>query len=370
MAKVLTDSQNYTNIADNIRSITGSEALLKPAEMTGELTSVKQEIDEQAELIEQIQETLEGKAAGGSNIETCSLSTGSKHTMPIGFAVTTFENNTVNVKHVSCSTPNTLISDKVIKNSLADLVLRYNNNEVEMTNIELLNPDEATSGAKYKILGDATFSYWMCFVKDTLILLADGTTKKVQNVKYDDTLLVWDFDNGCFAKAKPIWIKQKEVADYYYKCEFEDGTTLNLVGSNGECHSVFSVDDNCFIHATDCVGKNIASRNGIVKLVSCKRIDTEVEYYNIITNYHLNLYAGDILTSAGYLNNLYKIENMKFVKEDREIIPFEDYKNISKELYYGLRLGEMKKEKLEATNAYVCNMISKMNPIDNGGDIK
>lgn len=62
MAKVLTDSQNYTNIANNIRTITGSEELLKPAEMTTELTSIKQEIDEQTELIEQILAILEEKA--------------------------------------------------------------------------------------------------------------------------------------------------------------------------------------------------------------------------------------------------------------------------------------------------------------------
>ena len=63
MAKVLTDNQNYTNIANATRSITGSEELLKPAEMTTELTFVKQEIDEQAELIEQIQAMLNEKVA-------------------------------------------------------------------------------------------------------------------------------------------------------------------------------------------------------------------------------------------------------------------------------------------------------------------
>lgn len=62
MAKVLTDSQNYTNIANNIRAITDSEELFKPAEMTTELTSIKQEIDEQTELIEQILAILEEKA--------------------------------------------------------------------------------------------------------------------------------------------------------------------------------------------------------------------------------------------------------------------------------------------------------------------
>ena len=62
MAKVLTDDIHYTNIANAIRAITDSEELFKPAEMTTELTSIKQEIDEQTELIEQILAILEEKA--------------------------------------------------------------------------------------------------------------------------------------------------------------------------------------------------------------------------------------------------------------------------------------------------------------------
>ena len=46
-----------------------------------------------------------------------------------------------------------------------------------------------------------------------------------------------------------------------------------------------------------------------------------------------------------YINNLYKIINYRFVKNNREIISYERFKNIvSYEWYEKLRLGEMPEE--------------------------
>ena len=45
--------------------------------------------------------------------------------------------------------------------------------------------------------------------------------------------------------------------------------------------------------------------------------------YNIITKQHLNCFANGILTSCR-LNNMYPIENMKFVKDNRKLLRLED----------------------------------------------
>ena len=187
---------------------------------------------------------------------------------------------------------------------------------------------------------------WTCYLKGTLITLADGTRIPVENVTYDTELLVWDFDNGCFAATKPVWIKKPQTASYYYHCTFENGLTLDLVGSNGNCHAVYNVDDNCFEYANNCVGKNVMTELGMSKLISCDRIDKEVEFYNIATNYHINCYAGQVLTSTK-LNNLYPIKDMKFIKEDRELIPIEEFDGVPEKYYYGFRLGENKRENLD-----------------------
>ena len=110
-----------------------------------------------------------------------------------------------------------------------------------------------------------------CFVKDTKITLSDKSYKLVQDISYDDQLLVWDFDNCCYSYAKPIWIKKKQTIQNYFICKFENGVILKLVGSNGNCHRVFNLDDNYFEYATKCVGKTIMTENGPTKLLSCER---------------------------------------------------------------------------------------------------
>lgn len=193
-----------------------------------------------------------------------------------------------------------------------------------------------------------------CFVKGTKISLADGTVKNVEDIRYDDNLLVWDFDNAQYAAANPLWIKQPEKALYYYRLTFESGRVLNVVGSDGNAHRLFSVDDNAFVYSTQLVGKRVYTENGIDTLKACERIEEEVDFYNIITKYHMNLFAENVLTSCRY-SNLYPIKDMRYTREERDIIPYSAY-NVPREYYDGLRLGEQK-IKVSDTNKYVSRLV-------------
>ena len=54
----------------------------------------------------------------------------------------------------------------------------------------------------------------------------------------------------------------------------------------------------------------------------------------------MNLFANSILTSCRY-NNIYVIKDMKFIKDNRNIVDFAEYNNsIPYEYYVGMRLGE------------------------------
>ena len=75
------------------------------------------------------------------------------------------------------------------------------------------------------------------------------------------------------------------------------------------------------------------------KLIRKEVINEDVDYYNIITNYHINLFANGILTSCR-LSNLYEIKDMKYVKDDRELMTKEDYPNMPQEYFDGLRIAE------------------------------
>ena len=195
--------------------------------------------------------------------------------------------------------------------------------------------------SEWDILDCDTFTflrdYYTCFKEDTEITLSDLSKKKIQDITYNDKLLVWDFDNGCMNVDNVFWIKKEEIADYYYHITLENGNTIDLIGSNGKCHRLFNYDDQIFESATDLIGKSIYTRQGIFKVVDCVRIDESCKFYNIITENHINLFANDILTSCKY-NNALPIVNMKFVKNDVEI----DSTKLRKLMLAGLKSDDIK----------------------------
>lgn len=200
--------------------------------------------------------------------------------------------------------------------------------------------------------------HYCCYLKNTLITLSNNQTKKVQDITYQDNLLVWDFDNGCYTSAKPLWIKQSQIATQYYHCIFEDNSTLDLVGGRDHAHRIFCLDTNRFEYANDCIGKTLMTQNGPMKLLSCDIVEDNVEFYNIITNYHMNCFANKVLTSTGF-NNIYPIENMKYIVDtNRKIIPIEAFANCPEEYYYGMRLGEQVNYTMERMNEKIQNMVA------------
>ena len=165
--------------------------------------------------------------------------------------------------------------------------------------------------------------------------------KKIKDITYNDLILVWDFDLGKFTWAKPLWIKVIEESDSYHLLKFSDGSELKITGD----HRIFNVEKKMFTLAmTDDtpIGTTTLNSNGeLVKLVSKETIEEKCENCNIITDRHINLFANGILTSWG-LNNIYPIEDLKFVKDDRQLKNREDYKEIDDKWFDGLRISEMK----------------------------
>ena len=195
--------------------------------------------------------------------------------------------------------------------------------------------------SEWDILDYDTFTFlrdsYSCFKEDTEITLSDLSKKKIQDITYNDKLLVWDFDNGCMNIDNVFWIKKEEIADYYYHITLENGNTIDLIGSNGKCHRLFNYDDQIFESATDLIGKNIYTRQGIFKVADCVRINESCKFYNIITEHHINLFANDMLTSCKY-NNAMPIVNMRFVKDNVEI----DSMKLRKLMLAGLKSDDIK----------------------------
>ena len=167
--------------------------------------------------------------------------------------------------------------------------------------------------------------------------------KKIKDLTYDDDLLVWDFDKGCLAITKPLWLMKKQETEEYNLLKFSDGTELKTVRQ----HRIFNKELGKFTYPMSeetPVGTTTFKEDGTeVRLVSKEVVKEPVEFYNLISNYHMNAFAEGILTSCRF-SNLYEIKDMKYVKDDRELASKEDYADIPEEYFYGLRLAEQPKE--------------------------
>jgi len=179
----------------------------------------------------------------------------------------------------------------------------------------------------------------ICLAEGTLITLADESTKPIENILMSDLIKVWDFDNGVFASANPLWIKQQETTTKYNLLTFSDGSTLKTI----EQHRIFNKEAGAFTYPmtddTPIGTTTINVRGEEVTLVDkCIMIDI-VNYYNVITKHYLNLYADGILTSMRY-NNIYPIVDMKFVKDSRQLRNHNEFVDIDQRWIDGLRLSE------------------------------
>lgn len=173
-----------------------------------------------------------------------------------------------------------------------------------------------------KVTGDGTVSAnYMCMIEGTQITLADGTTKSIEDITYDDELLVWNFYDGKFDKAKPSWIKVEETAPRYNLVKFSNGSEVGFVGAGGEkgYHRIFNKEAGAFTYTGNFKetpnGTTTFAQDGTFPtVVSQEVVEKEVKFYNVITDKHYNLFANGILTSCR-LSNKYRIEDMKYVGE-------------------------------------------------------
>jgi len=190
-----------------------------------------------------------------------------------------------------------------------------------------------------------------CLAKGTLITMYDRTFKAIEDITYDDCLLVWDFDNGMFSSSIPLWIKKVQTATKYNLLEFSNGSTLKTIVQ----HRIFNKEQGKFtwpMTEDTPIGTHTFTDDGSETILVNKSVIYEdVDFYNIITDYHINLFANGILTSSKY-NNIYPIVDMKFVKDIISEIPWYIY-HVPEKWYYGLRLSEQSVITVTDTDDYV-----------------
>jgi hypothetical protein len=199
----------------------------------------------------------------------------------------------------------------------------------------------------------------ICLVEGTMITMADGSHKAIEEIKYTDLIRVWNFDLGEFSEALPIFVKREETYAKHYRFTFSDGIVLRTVG-----HHVFNKQAGEFtmlIRDTTPVGTITFNELGEeVTLISKEIIEEPVKFYNVWTQYHLNMFADGIMTSNRF-NNIYPIRDMKFVKDTRALRPLEEFADIDPKYISGLRLQEQPKQySAEYIKDYVDNKLVRL----------
>lgn len=188
-----------------------------------------------------------------------------------------------------------------------------------------------------QLIGEA----YLCFVEGTMVTLSSGDQKPIEQVTYDDSLLVWNFDEGKFDESKPLWICNPFYLPNHRMMKFSDGSKLS-VASFDIGHRIFNMQSNRFTNLnspeTPFGTETLTDSGKTVALIGDELILKKCRFYNIITHKHINIFANGLLTSCK-LNNIYNIENMKYIKDERRLRGIEEF-GVCNEVYEGLRLAE------------------------------
>lgn len=191
-----------------------------------------------------------------------------------------------------------------------------------------------------------------CLVEGTKVLLANGQYKNIEDIDYNDLVLVWNHDKGSKGYEYPAWIEKSNTADMYTQISFSDGSILKVVGE----HSIFSPTLNKYVTVnTDefKVGIEVIkynyNDNKIYKVTVTKieEVIEKVNYYHIITTRYFNMFTNDILTTYEIYNNISNFpgfdNNLKWVRSDEinsSLYTKDDFPNVSNYIYNTFRLEQ------------------------------
>lgn len=197
-----------------------------------------------------------------------------------------------------------------------------------------------------------------CLASDTLITLANGKKKQIIDISYNDELLVWNFDEGKFDSAKPLWMLTPFTINNHELIKFSDGSSLKVVADK-RGHRIYNFNQDKFTYSisdSPFGTRTFTEDNRNPHLVSKEVVEAKTTFCNIITGQHINVFANGILTSTG-LNHLYPIRDMKFIKEPRMLRSNEF--GVSDEMYHGLRLAEQVEDVAEKVRALEAVQLKK-----------
>lgn len=172
----------------------------------------------------------------------------------------------------------------------------------------------------------------ICLAYDTQVLLADGTTKNIQDVEYTDLLYTYDQFKGQFTKQYPLVI-EGPCYNQMARLIFEDGIKLDICGS----HTVFNMKTHTFNTVwaldghendlTDFVALYYDGEGFVQKrLIGFEKLPDKIPSYNVFTPM-----GGTIIT-----NGLYTSGNFLFYEDIEKLLKKPDSISLDLNLLLGI----------------------------------
>ena len=209
-----------------------------------------------------------------------------------------------------------------------------------------------------------------CIVEGTLITLADGTQKKVEDLTHEDLLLIFNHETGKMEAGYVAMLDHLDVEREWTNVinfMFSNGETLRMVWS----HGVFDVTLNKYVlvnedNYSEFVGHQFYSTyyNGsefvseLVTLTDAFITNEYIRVYNPTSYWHMNYFANGILnvTAApadhvgGHVNIFELDEDMKYDAEQMQadiekygLYTYDDFAEyLTEEQFYALPFAYLK----------------------------
>ncbi|MBQ8528390.1 MAG: InlB B-repeat-containing protein [Clostridia bacterium] len=171
-------------------------------------------------------------------------------------------------------------------------------------------PQTVTANGTYD--GYTIQSYTQCITPETLITLADGSQVRVDSLKGDELLLVWNLETGKLDFAPIMFVDSEAEAEFeVIKLIFSDGTFMNVIYE----HGFWDYDLNKYVYldagASEYIGHNFAKQNGD-KLEKVQLVDVQIETvvttaWSPVTVGHLCYFVNGMLSMPGGVGGLFNI---------------------------------------------------------------
>ncbi len=175
-----------------------------------------------------------------------------------------------------------------------------------------------------------------CVTPETLVTLADGSQVRVDSLKGDEMLLVWNMETGMLDTAPIMFVDSDPTAEYeIIHLYFSDGTDVKVISE----HGFWDYDLNRYVYldkdAAAYIGHTFAKQDGNtlskVQLVDVV-LESEVTMaWSPVTQGHLCYFVNGMLSMPGGVGGLFNIFDV-----DAETMTY-DYAAVQRDIeLYGL----------------------------------